>query len=69
MYPNILAECTRHNLTMQDLADKFEVSQKTVSNWLHGRTAIPGKALKAMADMWGVTMEYLFYETNQAKTG
>lgn len=65
MYPNIIAECARYNLTKQGLADMLSVSPGTVYNWLNGRTEIPSAALKKMALTWDVTIDYLLIETNE----
>ena len=58
-YPNIAAECSRAELSMNDLAVKLGVSRKTVTNWQSGKTEIPAAAIVTMAKMWNVSTDYL----------
>ncbi len=59
MYANIEAERARYHLTQEDLAGKLGVSQKTLQNWLKGKTDIPSSYLVKMSTMWHVTTDYL----------
>lgn len=59
MYANIEAERARYHLTQEDLARKLGVSQKTLQNWLNGKTDIPSSYLVKMSTMWHVTTDYL----------
>ncbi len=58
-YPNIAAESSRADMSMNDLAMKLGVSRKTVTNWQSGKTEIPASAIVAMAKMWNVSSDYL----------
>lgn len=58
-YPNIAAECSRADMSMNDLAVKLNVSRKTVTNWQAGKTEIPASAIVTMAKMWNVSSDYL----------
>lgn len=57
-YPNIAAERARHGLTVGEFAEKLKVSRKTVYNW-ENAGKIPAKKLSEMADLFGVTTDYL----------
>lgn len=59
MFPNIKAEQARHNKTNRQLASDLSVSEKTITNWMTGRTEIPASKLLAMSRMFGVTIDYL----------
>lgn len=41
MFPNLRAEMTRKGLKTKDIAEILSVSEKTVRNYLTGRTKIP----------------------------
>lgn len=57
-YPNIAAERVRKGWSQEDLARILGVSRKTLYNWERaGR--IPAVALDRMADIFGVTVDYL----------
>ncbi len=46
-YPNLVAEMTRRNISIKDVANIIERSPDTVSNWLRGKGDFPiGKAFK-----------------------
>lgn len=57
-YPNIEAERARHGLTIGDLAEKLNVTRKTIYNWQKAGK-IPANKLEEMADLFGVTIDYL----------
>lgn len=57
-YPNIAAERARHGLTIGDFADKLNVTRKTVYNWDRAGK-IPANKLEEMADLFGVSIDYL----------
>lgn len=59
LFPNIEAERARYNTTKKQLAEKLEVSSRTVDNWLKGRTEIPSSALIKMALLWNCSIDYL----------
>lgn len=59
MFPNINAEMARNNMTNSRLAEKLNVSEKTISNWKSGKTEIPASKLLAMSQIFGVTTDYL----------
>ena len=63
MFPNIKAEQARHNKTNRQLAIDLSVSEKTITNWMAGRTEIPASKLLAMSRMFGVTIDYLLGAT------
>lgn len=59
MFPNINAEMARFGLTNKTLADKLDVSEKTITNWKSGKTDIPSTKLIEMSRMFGVSTDYL----------
>ena len=59
MFPNISAELGRHGMTITSLSAQLNVSRKTVSNWLNGKSEIPVSALIKMSQMFGCTTDYL----------
>lgn len=65
MYPNIEAERVRKQLSREEMACVLGISLKTYYNWIQGRTAIPGTALKKMAALFRVEMGYLLYEVDE----
>jgi len=57
-YPNINAERSRLGLTIGELADKLDVTRKTVYNWMaHGN--IPQSKLELMSDLFNCSIDYL----------
>ena len=59
MFPNIKAEQARHNLSNQNLASKLGVSDRTITNWMNGKTEIPASKLLAMSRIFSCTIDYL----------
>lgn len=58
LYPNIAAERARRGWSIADFAEKLGVTRKTIYNWENaGR--IPAAALDKMADLFGVSVDYL----------
>lgn len=49
----------KHGLTQKKLGQKLAVGQTTVSAWEKGKNEPSGKKLIEMAQMFGVTVEYL----------
>ena len=65
-YPNIAAERARRKMSTQDLADKLNVTRKTIYNWeTSGR--IPDVALEKMSEIFNCSIDYLL-ETEDEKT-
>lgn len=59
MFPNILAELGRKRMTLTYFSKQLNVSRKTVSNWLNGKSEIPVSALVKMSQMFECTTDYL----------
>ena len=51
-----------NNMTQTDLAVKLNYTDKSVSKWEHGEATPPIEVLKAIADFYGVTVDYLLDE-------
>ena len=52
-------------LTQQELAERFDYSDKTVSKWELGQ-AIPSlEVLKQLGDYFGVTVDYFLHEDSE----
>lgn len=59
MFPNILAEIARNNMTIEQLAERLGVTRQTVGNWLNGKTEIPAPRVVKMAIMFRCSTDYL----------
>ena len=57
-YPNINAERSRLGLTIGELADKLDVTRKTVYNWMANGN-IPQSKLELMSDLFNCSIDYL----------
>lgn len=62
VYPNLIAEMTRRNVTVKDIATQIGRSPDTVSNWLKGKGDFPiGKAFIVQSTFFpACTIAYLF---------
>ena len=58
-FPNIEAERARSGMTKSELAKKLGVTADTLKNWQNGRTEVPVSKLVSLADLFGVTTDYL----------
>lgn len=58
MYPNIEAERARKGLTRKELAKILDIDRKTLRKWTNFGN-IPLAKLNQMADLFGVTTDYL----------
>ena len=47
------------NMTQSELAQKLNYTDKSVSKWEHGETTPPIDVLKSLADLFGVSLDYL----------
>ena len=63
-FPNIEAERARSGMTKTKMAEAIGVTADTVKNWQNGRTEIPASKLVSLADLFGVTTDYLLGRTN-----
>lgn len=57
-YPNIAAERAKRKMSVDALAEKIGVTRKTIYNWENAGN-IPQAALEKMADLFGVSTDYL----------
>lgn len=62
-YPNINAERSRNQLTMEELATKLGVTRKTLYNWMESGN-IPQSKLELMADLFHCSIDYLLGRAN-----
>ena len=66
MYQNRLRDLREdRDLKQKDLADLLKVHQTTYSDYELGRLNIPISALHALADYYGVSIDYLLGRTNE----
>ena len=49
----------QNNLTQLELAEKLNYSDKSISKWEHGETLPDIEVLKKVADLFGVTLDYI----------
>ena len=66
-FPNIEAERARSGMTKAEMAATIGVTTDTVKNWQNGRTEIPASKIVALADVFGVTTDYLLGRPNSIK--
>lgn len=59
VFNNIEAERARAGISKEVLAESVGISVKTYYNWLKGINPIPSNALLKMADIFGVSVDYL----------
>lgn len=69
MFPNIEAERARNKMSQQYLADYLQVSLKTFSNWMCGKTDIPCSALVRLSKLFKVSTDYLLGLKDEKKVG
>ena len=66
MYQNRLRDLREdRDLKQKNLADLLQVHQTTYSDYELGRLNIPIAALHALADFYGVSIDYLLGRTNE----
>ena len=64
MYQRIRDLREDRDLTQADLADVLSCTQACYSNYENGRREIPVAVLDALADFYGVSVDYLIGRTN-----
>lgn len=62
---NITALRQEQKMTQIDLADQLNYSDKAVSKWERGESVPDVMVLKAIADLFGVTLDYLLEEEHR----
>lgn len=62
IYPNLFAEMARFGVGIDDIADEFDKSQKTIYNWFDGTTDLSQKKCVEIRDAFfdGMSTDYLF---------
>lgn len=61
---NITALRQNRKMTQAELADKLNYSDKAVSKWERGESVPDVLVLKSIADLFGVSLDYLLEETH-----
>ena len=56
---NIIALRRKHDMTQLELAEKLNYTDKAVSKWERGESLPDIVILKTIADLFGVTLDYL----------
>ena len=56
----------KHNMTQLDLAEKLNYTDKAISKWERGESIPDVLVLKSIADLFGVTVDYLLQEEHPA---
>lgn len=56
---NLSSLRNKANMTQSELAQKLNYSDKSISKWEHGETTPPIDVLKSLADLFGVSLDYL----------
>lgn len=51
----------RHDMTSAQLSRKAQVPTQTISNWLSGRKPKDFEQVKRVADVFGVTLDFILY--------
>lgn len=57
----------QHRLSQQELADKIFVSHQTISGWESGRTDPDVDSIQKLAEIFGVSVEYLITGEDNVK--
>ena len=63
---NITALRQSRRMTQLDLAEKLNYSDKAISKWERGESIPDVTVLKSIADLFGVTLDYLLEEVHDA---
>ena len=58
-FPNIEAERKKSGLSKTQLAQEIGVSLHILKNWQSGRAEIPASKIVSLANLFGVTTDYL----------
>jgi len=66
-YPRIRDLREDHDYTQKELADELGINSKTYSNYESGNRPIPVTLLCTLADLYGVSIDYLLGRTNEEK--
>ena len=64
---NITALRQSHKMTQIELAEKLNYSDKAVSKWERGESIPDVIVLKTIADLFGVSLDYLLEEDHEHK--
>ena len=64
---NITALRQQHKMTQIELAEKLNYSDKAVSKWERGESIPDIGVLKAIADLFGVSLDYLLEENHDER--
>ena len=65
---NIVSLRKANHLTQTELADKLNYSDKAVSKWERGDSLPDVIVLKQIADLFGVTLDYLVQSEHRQET-
>jgi len=65
---NLMALRKSNKLTQLELAEKLNYSDKAISKWERGESLPDIILLKSLADMYGVTVDYLMQEHTKEET-
>ena len=57
--PIIEAERIKRGIDKDQFSRSLGVTRRTIANWQNGKTEIPVSKLLAIANMWGVSTDYL----------
>lgn len=66
---NITSLRQSRKMTQLDLAEKLNYSDKAISKWERGESIPDVTVLKSIADLFGVTLDYLLEEDHTAAAG
>ena len=61
---NITTLRIKNKMTQTELASKLNYTDKSVSKWEHGDSTPPIEVIKEIADLFGVTVDFLISEGN-----
>ena len=62
---NVISLRKAKGMTQQDLANRLNYTDKAISKWERGESVPDIMVLKQIADMFGVTVDYLLTETHE----
>jgi len=66
---NLIKLRTRAGMTQAELGEKLHYSDKSVSKWERGESVPDAYVLKCIAELFGVSVDYLISSRPVGKTG
>jgi len=60
MFMNMEIERLRRHMSKTEMANRLEITQATLNDWIHRRSPIPADKLRAISQLFGgISVDYL----------